>query len=339
MSIQQLPHKFTCKVLVTARHHGCLKILVTCVPIAAMTSAVSAVLVCLCMWRSGPSYIPGLTFPAVSQLGVDLPQKRIYQVGFGICGLLLSFALVMYRELVGPKLLNGIKTNGDSDQSSPRPGLHVRVVGLKGAAKFNGMTGVCKEFLQDTGRWTVELSDGSSNAFWPENVAAQPSDADSKGQLLNNLTWWGHAAAIGVALQGVFTLESQCTPQCFVHWGGAILFMVGAQHHGKSSNELYDGASEQGLPFLKQPGVSAALKLRHFILDYSSMAMFMIPLMMQFGPALSAGQSENATTTTDAEKLPFDAKTMNMMGIMQWGIILQFAIFFCTYTADLRAAV
>jgi len=33
-----------------------------------------------------------------------------------------------------------------------------------------------------------------------------------------------------------------------------------------------------------------------------------------------------------------DAKMMNIMGLMQWGIILQFAVFFFTYAADLFAA-
>lgn len=34
-----------------------------------------------------------------------------------------------------------------------------------------------------------------------------------------------------------------------------------------------------------------------------------------------------------------DPKTMNTMGIMQWAIILQFAVYFCTYAVDLYVCV
>ena len=44
---------------------------------------------------------------------------------------------------------------------------------------------------------------------------------------------WGYYSAVGVILQGVFTLEMKLSMQSMIHWGGAVLFMSGAMNHGK----------------------------------------------------------------------------------------------------------
>ena len=45
-----------------------------------------------------------------------------------------------------------------------------------------------------------------------------------------------------VGLQGVVVLRRELSVQSVIHWGGAILFIVGAMRHGKASNDLYDAA-------------------------------------------------------------------------------------------------
>jgi hypothetical protein len=49
----------------------------------------------------------------------------------------------------------------------------------------------------------------------------------------------GYQAAFGVALQGLFTLETTISLQCFVHWAGAAAGIQGAMTHHQLSNALY----------------------------------------------------------------------------------------------------
>jgi len=346
-SIEQSFKRSASALISCARHLGLLKLLVTCVPALAFCCAISTVTICLAMWRSGSSYMPGLIFPAVSEIGVDLPQKRVYQIGFGLCGALLSLSIGMFCVLVAPRL---VLSAGDETKDTVdviRSGSQVQLARLQSAASLNGQIGVCKDFDEKEKRWTIHLSDGKSKAIRPENLVVYNADRKNVEQWSKDLVRWGHGAAAGVALQGIFTLEhGQASIQCFVHWGGAVLFMMGANLHGKASNQLYDKLAEDGNPLVKASGVAMALKARHFILDYSSMGIFMLPLLMQFIPAFNASTgaeeveiSANMSNSTDSKSLPFDPKMMNTMGIMQWAIILQFAFFFCTYMADLRAAV
>merc|ERR1712129_455861 len=119
-----------------------------------------------------------------------------------------------------------------------------------------------------------------------------------------------------------------------------MLFMMGAMQHGRASNEMYEratvlvGASMEGSGALKQllagRGVPTAMWLRRIILDYSSVAMFAVPVLMQVLPRSTTQEPQ----TVDG----MDPTTMNTMGLMQWGIILQFAVYFCTYTADICSA-
>merc|ERR1712019_296335 len=130
---------------------------------------------------------------------------------------------------------------------------------------------------------------------------------------------------------GVFTLEHSISAQCFIHWGGAVLFMAGAMNHAKASNELYEGVVSRGEPFLQSRFVKVALWLRNAILKYSSVGMFMVPLLMQVFPAATeeapqehAAASEVGADFVQSKETPMDPRMMNAMGLMQWGIILQF---------------
>merc|ERR1719310_812489 len=111
--------------------------------------------------------------------------------------------------------------------------------------------------------------------------------------------------------------------QSIIHWGGAILFMLGAMRHGKASNDLYDSAVERKEPWVAEGGASLkqVMKIRHFILDRSSMVIFLIPLAMQAFPQAKDGP---------------DLRMTNAMGLMQWILIFQFAVFFLTYVVDMR---
>mmetsp|Transcript_33414 Transcript_33414/g.85171 ORF Transcript_33414/g.85171 Transcript_33414/m.85171 type:complete len:336 (-) Transcript_33414:20-1027(-) len=279
------------------RRHRWVRWAYVLVPFASMATVVVTVVACLRWWRSGPHFVPGLVFPAISELGVAAPEKQLYQVGFGLGGELMSAGILLFELLVAPQLMH-------SSAASERP-------------------------------------------------------QQAKEQaLLDNLLFWGHASAAGVSLQGVFTLEHTISSQCFVHWGGAMLFMGGAMQHAKASGELYEIISARiaapgyaSVPcvaaarrLLADGAVALAVRLRHFILNYASMVLFGITLLAQFVLAmLGVGPEQPEQPEQPAvdprKEPPIDLSTMNMMGFMQWGIILQFVVYFCTYAADLRAAV
>jgi len=330
-------------VMESARHMGLLKVLVTLVPATAFAAMLGTVISCLLMWRSGPVAIDTLVLPAISELGIDLPQRRVYQAGFAICAVLFSLCILCFEELLEPHLLT-------RSTSVLQPGAEVRVAGLTGMPSLNGTVGICQRLDETSGRWTVRLPAGDK-ALRRENLeVAGAVGSNGKAHLWPQCLQWGHAAAIGAGMQGVFTLEREISPRCFIHWGGAILFMAGAMQHAKASNELYDAALASQVPLLLECGVRRALRLRHLILDYSSVVVFGASLLMQVMPR-SSSSSEEASSAIDLgtkastkgaggpDKMPFDSRTMNAMGLMQWAIIFQFAIYFCSYTFDMRAAV
>mmetsp|Transcript_53626 Transcript_53626/g.96367 ORF Transcript_53626/g.96367 Transcript_53626/m.96367 type:complete len:452 (-) Transcript_53626:76-1431(-) len=61
-----------------------------------------------------------------------------------------------------------------SSEEPLRRGTKVRIQGLQSAAgaQLNGTVGSCLDFNSSTGRWGVRLSDGTSKALKPENLAA-----------------------------------------------------------------------------------------------------------------------------------------------------------------------
>jgi hypothetical protein len=56
----------------------------------------------------------------------------------------------------------------------------------------------------------------------------------------------GYVAALGVGMQGVFTLTPIITPLCFLHWGGAAIFAGAAQAHATVAIEVYEKAIASG---------------------------------------------------------------------------------------------
>ncbi len=73
---------------------------------------------------------------------------------------------------------------------------------------------------------------------------------------LQNCVLRGYQAAVGVGMQGVFTLGPRINGACFLHWGGAAVFAGAAQAHATAALELYDRAIKSGVsPALSRPPV------------------------------------------------------------------------------------
>ena len=60
--------------------------------------------------------------------------------------------------------------------------------------------------------------------------------------VLDDCVQKGYVAALGVGMQGVFTLTPVITPLCFLHWGGAAIFAGAAQAHATTAIEAYEKA-------------------------------------------------------------------------------------------------
>jgi len=321
-------------VVAMARKLGILRLVATAVPLASMLVVLTTVAMCLSLWHTQGHAVAGVIFPAISELGVALPERRIYQLGFATCGGLLSLSILIYEALVEVELIPFGETGL---HASFKPGMRVKITGLKAAPQLNGTSGICQEWQSSSERWNVGLSTGEVKAVKPENMV---SDNGSTEQLTSfrRCIWWAHASGVGVVLQGLVTLQHEIGWQNFIHWGGAILFMAGAMQHAKASNDLYSNAASRDAPLLQSRYVHGAYKLRCFILNYSSIVIFLIPLLAQAFPLAGSATSSANATQEDTPSAPMHSSTMNMMGLMQWMIILQFAVYFCTYTADMHSA-
>eukprot|EP00466_Bigelowiella_natans_P013911 jgi/Bigna1/89504/estExt_fgenesh1_pg.C_500083 len=126
----------------------------------------------------------------------------------------------------------------------------------------------------------------------------------------------GLLSAAGVIVQGVFVLELKITAQTLLHWAGALMFMMGAQSHAKEVLLVYETTASEPLRRLlktsltwKQCCVSAPVLL------------FLVPIAVQIGRAASG--------------LDSGAVVQNSMGVMQWGIIGSYILFFLSYSLDL----
>lgn len=162
------------------------------------------------------------------------------------------------------------------------------------------------------------------------------NDNDIRRQkIANDCIWYGFLAAIGAGLQGLFTLEMKLSPKSFVHWGSAVMFMMGAMNHSQLSQQLYTEAKEHS-ELLHVPLVVQITTFRTALLKYSSFIMFAPMIISQIFFA-STPKQRTEDVNPDIQP-PSQPGTMNAMGLMQWCIILQFSFYFLSYAVDLWCA-
>merc|ERR1712151_747955 len=122
------------------------------------------------------------------------------------------------------------------------------------------------------------------------------------GTLGEDFTWYGLAAAGGIALQGVFVLETRLSWQTGFHLLGAAFFFYGAWCFMGAAQKLYlpsDGLpSDEDSPvfqavseaveaaaqsrLLQLPSVNILTQFRHRLLMRGPMFLFIVPLASQF---------------------------------------------------------
>jgi len=164
------------------------------------------------------------------------------------------------------------------------------------------------------------------------------------GDAGESFTRCGAAAAAGVALQGVCLLEPGMSRQSAAHGVGALVFFGGVWFYMGAAARLYLprdrlppesspdyddvlGAVEEAAAsaLLSLPAVETLVMLRHRALMNAPLAVFIVPLISQFteraAPAAISGASS--------------PRMRSMMGLMQWLIVLDFALIFASYGPEL----
>jgi hypothetical protein len=134
----------------------------------------------------------------------------------------------------------------------------------------------------------------------PDELKAKAGFTDAAANV-ESAEQQGYQAAFGIALQGLFTLETVISWQCFVHWAGAAAGIQGAMTLMTTTNSLYSAAltlerqQAVSLAHMEPPspvlllqtaggeptwlGASAALRL--WLVESSSGVLFALPFVTQ----------------------------------------------------------
>lgn len=129
----------------------------------------------------------------------------------------------------------------------------------------------------------------------------------------------GYVAALGMAVQGVFTLEAGLSAQTLLHFAGAVAFVLGTMWHADASNALFTDLGDTALA--ASPLARFAVAVRRTCSEGLTVMLLLVPVGLQVW----------AWTTGFESKV---ARLQNMIGIAQWALVLNFAVFYCTYAFD-----
>lgn len=129
----------------------------------------------------------------------------------------------------------------------------------------------------------------------------------------------GYVAAVGVAVQGVFTLETGLSVQTLLHFAGAIAFVLGTIWHADASNALFTDLGDTALAV--SPAVRIAINVRRACSEGLPIMLLLVPAGLQIWYWSSGGESKGG-------------RLQSVIGLTQWALVLNIAIFYCTYACD-----
>lgn len=129
----------------------------------------------------------------------------------------------------------------------------------------------------------------------------------------------GYVAALGIAVQGVFTLETGLSVQTLLHFAGAIAFVLGTMWHADASNALFTDLGDTALAV--SPASRAAIGVRRICSEGLPFMLFMVPVALQLWHWASGSDGKGG-------------RLQNVIGLAQWALVLNFAVFYCTYAFD-----
>jgi len=129
----------------------------------------------------------------------------------------------------------------------------------------------------------------------------------------------GYVAALGIAIQGVFTLETGLSVQTLLHFIGAIAFVLGTMWHADASNALFMDLGDTALAV--SPTARTASCVRRACSEGLPVMLFMVPVGQQLWYWATGLGSRGG-------------RLQSVIGLAQWALVLNFAIFYCTYACD-----
>lgn len=130
----------------------------------------------------------------------------------------------------------------------------------------------------------------------------------------------GYIAALGVAVQGIFTLEMGLSVQTFMHFAGAIAFVLGTMWHADASNALFMDLGDTALAV--SPSARLAIKVRRVCSEGLPVLLLTVPVGLHLWHwATGSAQGRGG-------------RLQSVIGIAQWALVINFAIFYCTYACD-----
>lgn len=139
-------------------------------------------------------------------------------------------------------------------------------------------------------------------------------------------------SALGIFLQGVFTLEHDVSWQSFVHWGGAIIVMIGATAHTQASQDMYKRTAPHSA-LLQTPGMKWIASIRTAMSEslgfFIGGILFLVPLLWQVSKAIDTPANQK-----NAAQQPSMPSALNLMGAVQWLLIFRIAAVYISYGFD-----
>merc|ERR1719162_2902097 len=120
----------------------------------------------------------------------------------------------------------------------------------------------------------------------------------------------GYVAALGVAVQGIFTLDTGLSAQTLLHFAGAIAFVLGTMWHAAASNTLFTDLRDA--PLADSPSARVAVGVRRACLEGLLFLMLLIPVGMQVWHGVMGSKTKVG-------------RLQSMIGIAQWALVLNCA--------------
>lgn len=132
-------------------------------------------------------------------------------------------------------------------------------------------------------------------------------------------TSMGYVAALGVAVQGIFTLETVLSVQTLLHFAGAIAFVLGTMWHADASNALFADLGDTALAL--SPSARAAVCVRRACSEGLPVMLLMVPVGLHLWQWATGSEGRGG-------------RLQSAIGLAQWALICNFAIFYGTYACD-----
>jgi len=169
-----------------------------------------------------------------------------------------------------------------------------------------------------SGSATVGLLLACTVRLYSTLLLPQLADGAAAGRAAESANM-GYVAALGVAVQGVFTLETGLSVQTLLHFAGAIAFVLGTMWHADASNALFTDLGDTALAM--SPAARAASSVRRACSEGLPMMLLMVPVGLQLWHWAVGSEGKGG-------------RLQSVIGLAQWALVLNFAIFYCTYACD-----